>query len=412
MKKPYLSIIIPVFNLWKLTRDCLESIQDHTAGRFYEVIVVDNGSTDQTNIECSRFGRNLFGDNFHYIRLENNVNFGPACNLGAKKAKGSMLFFLNNDTLLTDDWFAPLFEVFRNDAKVMACSPLCLFPENKRIQSLGVGFDGGLNVRHPYFLFPGNHPVILKKRKLQALSAAALMIPAFVFENLEGFFSEYVNGFEDLDLCCRMRKSGGVVIQENRSVIYHLASQTPGRNRADSNNIKLINERCGGCFQPDLHKMAMDDGYYCELTSCLEMIVRDPDKARLAELEYLQTGGEVAAALTEYPLWENGYDKLADIYAADNRMEHVAEILFYGSYLFPTTGRLRRLHEIAAKLGHAEYISHAERKINSIINFDSLSASLNTQAQKVLSWARDNNDTELIGIYKNWIKEYGDKIGV
>ncbi|WP_051249826.1 glycosyltransferase family 2 protein [Maridesulfovibrio zosterae] len=410
MKKPYLSIIIPVLNLWKLTSDCLGSIRDHTNGSFYEVIVVDNGSTDQTNMECSRLGRNLFGDNFHYIRLEKNINFGPACNLGAKKANGSMLFFLNNDTLLTDGWFVSLFEVFRNDPKVMACSPLCLFPENKRIQSLGVGFDGGLNVRHPYFLFPGNHPVILKNRKLQALSAAALMIPAFVFDNLEGFFSEYVNGFEDLDLCCRMRKSGGVLIQENRSVIYHLSSQTPGRNLADSNNIKLINERCGGWFRPDLHKMAMEDGYYCELTSCLEMIVRDHDTSRLAELEHLRAGDEVAAALTEYPLWENGYDKLADIYDADSRMEQMAEILFYGSYLFPTIERLRRLYEIAEKLGHAVYTRHAERKIKSIMNFDSLSTSLNTQAQKVLSWAMDNRDTELIRIYKNWITEYGEKI--
>lgn len=407
MKKPYLSIVIPVFNLWEMTRECLKSLKEHTAGKFYEVLVVDNGSSDETFAECADFGRSLFGDAFSYIRLEENINFGPACNLGAQKAAGEMLFFLNNDTLLTDKWFVRLFEAFKNDPKVVACSPLCLFPDNNRVQYLGICFDGGLSVRHPYFLFPGNHPVIRKARKFQALGAAALMIPSAIFEEFEGFFPDFANGLEDIDLCCRMRKAGGRLIQENRSVIYHLASQTPGRNKFDAGNIKLINERCAGWFRPDLHKLVLGDGFYCEVTPWLEMIVRDPDTDNMLELNKLADEDEMLSGLTEYPLWEEGYDRLAEMYSASGRQEQAAEILFYGSILFPDRKRLLLLSRIAELTGKADYAGHAQRQLASIDSRMSHADRRKRQVLKILLWAKDNNDLELIGIYEKWQRKYG-----
>lgn len=404
MKKPYLSIVIPVLNLWELTRECLKSVKLHTVGKFYEVIVVDNGSSDETFAECDDLGRSLFGDRFSYIRLEKNINFGPACNVGAQKAAGEMLFFLNNDTLLTDKWFVPLLEAFKSYPKVAVCSPLCLFPDNNRVQYMGICFDGGLNVRHPYFLFPGSHSVVKKARKFQALSAAAFMVPSAIFKEFEGFFSEYTNGFEDIDLCCRIRRSGGHLIQENRSVIYHLASQTPGRNKFNAQNIELVNDRCVGCFRPDLHKIAVNDGFHCEITPWLEMIIRDTDTDRMLELSKLSGEDEIASALNEFPLWGEGYDQLAQIYFESGRQEKAAEILFYGSSLFPDRERLRSLYQIAGQVELEDYADYASRKLLSIDSAMSHPEKLKGQALKCMSWAMIGKDSELLDIYEKWLK--------
>ncbi|WP_415715553.1 glycosyltransferase family 2 protein [Maridesulfovibrio sp.] len=406
MKKPHLSIIIPVLNLWEMTAECLKSIKTHTPGSFYEVIVVDNGSADETSAECPLLAEALFEDRYQYIRLPENINFGPACNRGAQAAEGALLFFLNNDTLLTKNWFKYLLEAFRHNPRVMGCSPLCLFPENDRIQHLGIAFDGGLNVRHPYFLFPGDHPVTHRKRTFQALSAAAFMTPANVFNELGEFFPEYINGFEDMDLCCRIRKKRGILVQENRSVIYHWASKTPGRNKFDAHNSRLINKRCPGLFTPDLHKIILEDGFRCELTPWLEMILRDPDEIRMAELDLLSGEEELAEALHKYPLWENGYDRLAALYEQDGRISKAADILFYGTSMFPAADRLARLADLAEKSG-ADNISRQSRaKITSIKNTLAAPEGILRQAQDLMGWALENKDRELAAIYKKWIQEY------
>ena len=104
---PAFSVIIPVYGRWDLTRACLVSLRDHSCDQAYEVIVVDNASTDDTATELAPLGRSLFGEAFSVLRFTENKNFGPACNAGAAKARAPLLFFLNNDTLMTPDWAPP-----------------------------------------------------------------------------------------------------------------------------------------------------------------------------------------------------------------------------------------------------------------------------------------------------------------
>ncbi|TVQ97634.1 MAG: glycosyltransferase, partial [Desulfovibrionales bacterium] len=92
MTSPHLSIVIPVFNQWPLTEQCLRSLREHTPGRFFEVIVVDNASTDETATHCEALGTSLFPDRFNYLPLPENLGFGRACNFGADQAEGEFLF--------------------------------------------------------------------------------------------------------------------------------------------------------------------------------------------------------------------------------------------------------------------------------------------------------------------------------
>ena len=101
-----LSVIIPVWNCWELTRNCLTSLREFTPGNFMQVLVVDNGSSDETPSHLPALGKQLFGQNFVHLRNEQNLGFAKACNQGAALAQAEMLFFLNNDTLLLKDWLS------------------------------------------------------------------------------------------------------------------------------------------------------------------------------------------------------------------------------------------------------------------------------------------------------------------
>jgi GT2 family glycosyltransferase len=97
------SIIIPVWNKRELTEQCLTELARVTSGISYEVIIVDNNSTDDT----AYFLNQLSGD-IQIIRNSENLGFAKACNQGARAARGRFLVFLNNDTIPLENWLTAL----------------------------------------------------------------------------------------------------------------------------------------------------------------------------------------------------------------------------------------------------------------------------------------------------------------
>lgn len=91
------SIIIVNYNTLHVLRPCIDSIEAHTKGINYEIIVVDNGSTDGSAEQMSSDPRLVWMD------AGSNLGFGRANNLGLKRAKGRYIFFLNSDTLLLNN---------------------------------------------------------------------------------------------------------------------------------------------------------------------------------------------------------------------------------------------------------------------------------------------------------------------
>ena len=97
------SVIIPVWNRCELTRDCIEALTKTTEGLSWELIVVDNHSTDGTGAFLSA----LEGD-VQIIRNQENLGFARACNQGAQAARGKYVVFLNNDTVPLQGWLSAL----------------------------------------------------------------------------------------------------------------------------------------------------------------------------------------------------------------------------------------------------------------------------------------------------------------
>jgi len=101
-----LSIVIPVFNKWNFTKSCLIDLS-MLPKETHEIIVVDNGSTDETNKELSG------STDIVYHRNEENLGFAKACNIGYGRATGDIIMFLNNDIRVQSNhsnWTNAVFE--------------------------------------------------------------------------------------------------------------------------------------------------------------------------------------------------------------------------------------------------------------------------------------------------------------
>ncbi len=251
------SIIIPVFNNLELTKQCLTTLAFATTGVDYEVILVDNGSTDGT----ASFLQTLQGD-VRIIQNDENLGFAKACNQGAKAARGKYLVFLNNDTIPQPNWLGPLVQEVDEHPDVGIVGSKLLYPDGT-IQHAGVVFmREGLGPYHIYQKMPADSPAVNRRREFKAVTAACLLIRRDLFEAVGGFDEAFVNGFEDVDLCLKVRRRGAQVVYQPRSVLYHLESQTPGRKTHDGVNGRLLRERWNNLLwleDEDLHYHT--DGY-------------------------------------------------------------------------------------------------------------------------------------------------------
>jgi GT2 family glycosyltransferase len=365
------SIIIPVHNKCELTIACLESLALYSDTDTFEILIIDNASSDDTPERCKNIGTSLFGDRFRYIRLESNINFGPACTFGATEAKGRLVFFLNNDTLLTAGWLEPLLDALGTDPGLGAVGPLLLYPDEQRVQHLGVAFTPDGSVDHLYEYFPANHPLVMQKRSLQALTAAALMLPRELFLQCGGFYPEYRNGFEDLDLSLTLRAKGWRLTCEPASRIIHIGGQTPGRFDNDEHNALVLAERWPD-IRPDLHELAQDDGYDFAVTSWLDSrpVLKAERANELNELlSKCKDWRELWSWLQREPLWEQGYVLLGDLLEQHRLWSEALECRSLQCTLCPSLGAYKARLLAAIRAGATNVVKETEDALQSIERF-------------------------------------------
>ncbi len=225
------SIIMPVFNRCELTEQCLTHLAAVTTGPTFEVIVVDNGSTDATGTLLAKLGGDV-----QILRNEENRGFAIACNQGARVARGRHLIFLNNDTIPLPGWLSPLVAEIDSDPRVGIVGSKLLFLDGS-IQHAGVVFDRERPIPfHPFRGLAASDPAANKRRELNCVTGACMAVRADLFAAVGGFDEGFRNGYEDVDFCIRVRQRGFKVVYQPASALYHLESQTPGRKEHDAAN--------------------------------------------------------------------------------------------------------------------------------------------------------------------------------
>jgi GT2 family glycosyltransferase len=250
------SIVVPVFNKVELTMQCLAALAAVTGAPDFEVIVVDNGSTDDTPAFLEKLGGDV-----QVIRNAANEGFARACNQGAARARGRYLVFLNNDTIPLEGWLAPLVAEVERDPTVMAVGSKLLYADGT-IQHAGVAFSRVL--RTPYHIYqraPSDAPEVNRRRELQAVTAACVLVRREEFGEIGGFDEGFRNSFEDVDLCLRLRERGGRVVYQPASVLVHLESQSAGRHDHDAQNGRRLRERWQHRCLEDEDVVYAEDGH-------------------------------------------------------------------------------------------------------------------------------------------------------
>jgi GT2 family glycosyltransferase len=228
MTSPAVSIIIPVFNQWRYTEECLRALFAHQSPELpIEVIVVDNGSTDETETELY-----TWRERWPVIRIERtpiNLGFSEACNRGAKLASAPLLLFLNNDTIPQAGWLSPLVQALQAPG-VGITGPKLVYPDGQRIQHAGYVFGNG--AFYPiYHDRSADFPPASKMRDYQALLGACLLVRTELFRDLGGFMN---GGLEDIDLCLQIGQRGLACRYVPNSIVYHHGQVSHLLNPPDS----------------------------------------------------------------------------------------------------------------------------------------------------------------------------------
>jgi len=246
------SIIIPVFNKCEYTKQCIGSLYEKTSYPHYEVIVVDNNSTDETPAFLV-WAQGEYG--IRVIRNDRNLGFAKACNQGAGVAQGSLLLFLNNDTVAYPGWLEALVDVLRREPGVGIVGSKLLYPDGT-IQHAGMVIADApapLSPGHVHRGRPQDFPPANIQRDFQAVTGACILVRRDVFEQVGGFDEVYVNDCEDVDLCFKVRQRGWRVAYTPKSVLVHFESVSDGRFDRSGENLILLNRRWAGVVEPDYH---------------------------------------------------------------------------------------------------------------------------------------------------------------
>ena len=174
---PKVSVIIAVHNRADLTLKCLEALSRNTEYHNWELVMVDNGSTDRTPDIFKALEGTVIT-----LRSEKNLGFAKANNWGARKAEGELLCFLNNDTEVRRGWLNSLIECMGRHPGTVACGGKLLFP-NEKIQHAGLVFDKVDRIAyHIYRGLPGNHPLVNRERRVKAVTGACLLVKKWAFQ--------------------------------------------------------------------------------------------------------------------------------------------------------------------------------------------------------------------------------------
>jgi GT2 family glycosyltransferase len=221
-----ISVILVQHNNGSLTVDAVRTLQEHASGG-YEVIVVDNASTDGS-FEFVR--QHVAGATV--IANSANEGFGAANDLAARQASGDILLFLNNDTLCHQDIIAPVEREFARDSSIGVLGPAMVNPDGTFQLSAGwlPSFWREIVEKILYSGLRAGIPALesfvrsqfRSQRAVGWVTGAALYIRKSLYESIGRFDPRMFMYFEDKDICARVWKAGKKVLYAPSITVTHI----------------------------------------------------------------------------------------------------------------------------------------------------------------------------------------------
>ena len=288
------SVIIPAWNEWALTRACLESLRP-TLGVRDEVIVVDNGSSDDTVAGLRRYSW------VKVVRHEENLGFAAGCNSGAAVATGDVVVFLNNDTLVPSRWLDGLLRPFA-DPTVGATGPRSNFVSGPQlVPTVAYSLDRASELSSFARTWRQEHQG--QTTEVTRLVGFCLAVRREAFAALGGFDETFgLGGAEDDDLCLRLVDAGHRLLIAHETFVHHHGHRTFEGNGVDwyalqeQNLERLRSKRRGPASGPLVSACLIVKDEQDDLPACLEAAKRLADEIVVYDTGSTDATVEVARA--------------------------------------------------------------------------------------------------------------------
>lgn len=283
--RPLISIIIPTRDQLPVLRACVESLMEHTAYPHYELLIVDNGSTEPDACEFLSKLEGMGINQVRVLRWPQAFNYSSLNNFAVEHARGEVLLFLNNDIQITSkDWLSKMLGNALRPEIGLAGARLD-YPDGQvqhgglvlgMDQSVGFAFQGLAGDRQGYM------SRLQAAQNVSAASAACLMMRRNVFDELGGFDAQvFPIYYGDADLCMRATQAGYLLTVVPDTGLRHLGGAT-----------RLLTEKFGLEAAPDdaqrdrlyakwMPQLARDSAYHPAFGKSSPGFDLSPDAARI-----------------------------------------------------------------------------------------------------------------------------------
>jgi N-acetylglucosaminyl-diphospho-decaprenol L-rhamnosyltransferase len=240
---PEISAIIVNYNSGPHLGECLTSLEAGLAGFNWEIVVVDNASTDESETVAEKGDSSDPGKGrVRLVRLQTNTGFGAAANLGARAGAAELLLFINPDCLVAPGFLGPLLQELDAYPRCAAVAP-CVTNEDGSPQgnargdpTLMTGFFGRSTLLSRLFpsarLARRNVLVSLPPQEGRAavpvdwVSGACVVLRRQAFNEIGGFDARYFLYWEDADLCRRLRNAGWNIHFRPDARVVHIGARS------------------------------------------------------------------------------------------------------------------------------------------------------------------------------------------
>ncbi|MCL4628953.1 glycosyltransferase family 2 protein [Burkholderia multivorans] len=243
--EPKVSIIIPSKNNGDVLRRCVDSIFAKSTYKNFEIIIMDNGSTDAKTVELLNKMGMLSG--VRVICHDSPFNYSEINNIGVSHMTGDFIVFLNDDTeVLSSHWLEDMIGYAQLD-HVGAVGAKLIYPGGRKIQHAGI-VNLSTGPVHAFLQMDADSPGYFARNLLEynwiGVTGACLMVRRDKFHSVGGFDEDFPVAYNDVDLCFRLIKAGLYNVVCPAVELVHYESMSRGRDdMTNDKRRRLVNDR-------------------------------------------------------------------------------------------------------------------------------------------------------------------------